>query len=257
MPRELYRVYVDETGDRGWGGRSSPIFVVTAVIVRDADRSAIVAALDNINERLDKPSGTVLHWAQNVKHHAQRKFVAREIGALPITLTSVIVMKRPMMGSGTQLSDATSMYNYAIRRLLERVSWYVDDQGGEAILTFAHVRRFPYKRLERYLRLLVSQPTEIRWHAFRRNPRIDQPSRIRPLQLADLSAGCIGAALKPDPFGAFEIAYLKELIPVTYVRGNGRVSSYGVNIVGPKGCMKAYPWWTDFVEACSARSERR
>jgi hypothetical protein len=29
MAKDLYRVYVDETGERGWGGRASPIFVAS------------------------------------------------------------------------------------------------------------------------------------------------------------------------------------------------------------------------------------
>ena len=64
MSRPLFRVYVDETGDRGWGGRASPIFVVSAVIVRDGQERELVGVLDRINESLGKPPHTVLHWAE-------------------------------------------------------------------------------------------------------------------------------------------------------------------------------------------------
>src|SRR5262249_27266299 len=153
----------------------------------------------------------------------------------------------------TALSDPAMMYNYAIRRLLERVSWYVDEHNGEAIVTFAHVRRFPYAKLKRYLKILAMQPTEIRWHAFRKF-RIDQPRRVRPLQVADLAAGCLYSALKEDDFGDFEPSYLMELAPRIYVRGSGAVTSYGMNIVGPPAHMaKKYPWWGDLVAACSPK----
>lgn len=253
MARTLYRVFVDETGDRGWGGRASPIFVMSAVIVRDSDASELPAALDRMNAELAKPSATVLHWAENVKAHTQRKFVSRDIAKLPITLTNTVVMKRPMMGSGTELSDAGSMYNYAIRRLLERITWYVDDHGGEAIITFAHVRRFPYERLWDYLNLLSQLDTEIRWKAIRGRPRIDQPSRVRGLQTADLAAGALGSALRKDDYGAYEPAYLAQLVPQIYIRGHGAVTSYGMNVIGPPGCMDAYPWWTSFLGACATR----
>lgn len=253
MSPDLYRVYVDETGDRGWGGRSSPIFVVSAVIVRDADAPLLTGALDRINATLGKPAGTVLHWAENVKEHSQRKFVARELGQLPMTVANVVVMKKPLMGSGSGLHDPATMYNYAIRRLLERVSWCVDDASGEAILTFAHVRRFPYERLRSYLNLLEALPTSIRWHAFHGKPRIDQPSRVRPLQVADLAAGALGSAVRADQFGDYEIAYLRELLPRIYIRAGGRVTSYGMNIIGPDGCMDVYPWWAPFLEACARR----
>ena len=253
MPPDIFRVYVDEAGDRGWGGRSSPAFVISAVIVRDGEVAALEQLLDNINDGLGKPRTTVLHWAENVKTHPQRKYVAREIGASAATISSVVVMKQAMMGSGTHLSDATAMYNYAIRRLLERVSWYVDELSGEAIITFAHVRRFPYARLKTYLEILKLQGTEIRWSAIRK-VKIDQPSRIRPLQVADLAAGCLYSAVTPDQYGDHEPGYLEELVPRIYIRGGGQVTSYGMNIVGPRDSpAQTFPWWDDFLQACRAR----
>ena len=94
------------------------------------------------------------------------------------------------MGSGTHLSDPAAMYNYAIRRLLERVTWFVRDHGGETTITFAHIKRFPYAKLRDYLSILQLQPTEIVWDRIK-STKIDQPSRVKLLQVADLSAGCL------------------------------------------------------------------
>lgn len=258
VSRPLYRVYVDETGDRGWGGRASPIFLATAVIVEDAEVPQLITTLDDINSALGKPPGTVLHWAENVKEHSQRKFVSREIAKTPAIITNAVVLKAPMIGTGSALSNAAAMYNYAVRRLLERITWYVGDRGGEAIITFAHVRRFPYQRLNSYLQLLVSQPTEIRWHTIRSGRiRINQPNRVRPLQIADLAAGAIGSALRQDSFGDYEMAYLRELLPRLYIRRGGNVTSYGMNIIAPQGAMNVYPWWREFLAACDARPDRQ
>ena len=256
MPRRLFRVYIDEAGDRGWGGRSTPVFVISAVIVEDEGRHTLRAMLDTINTDLWKPTTTVLHWAENVKSHSHRKQVARTLATTPATITNVIVLKEAMIGSGTALSDAATMYNYAIRRLLERISWYVDDHNGEAIVTFAHVRRFPYDKLDAYQNILKLQETQIRWKVFQKF-RIDQPSRVRPLQAADLAAGCLYSALKQDDFGDFEPTYLMELVPRIYVRGKGRVTSYGMNIVGPPSHMAiTYPWWDgSSPHARSARTD--
>ena len=46
MPSELFHVYVERGRDRGWGGRSSPVFVLSAVNVRERDRSAVLTILD-------------------------------------------------------------------------------------------------------------------------------------------------------------------------------------------------------------------
>jgi hypothetical protein len=238
-----FQAYVDETGDRGWTDRASRAFALTAVVVADADVARCAAALDELCDRFAKPRGTTLHWTENVKDHVQRKLVARTLAALPITVINIIVMKEALRARPTQLSDPTSMYNYAVRRLLERVSWLVADAGGTADTTFAHVRRFPYEHLRDYLALLRTQRTQVRWAALPGALRFGTPADTPGLQLADLAAGCLSAALKPDPFGDHEPAYLLTLAPRIYVRGGGRVSSYGMNVIGPAGAMDAYPWW--------------
>jgi hypothetical protein len=176
MPRRLYRVYVDETGDRGMTSSASPFFIVSAVMVRD-DRDADLRALrDQICIDLGKPAGTVLHWAVNMKDHGQRKHVAGLLGAADfMRVAYVIVHKAQLQQQSTALRDPTLMYNYAVRRLLERVTWCVDERDGEAILTFAHIKRFPYAKLTHYLQTLraMGSNTQIRWGAIHGTPRID------------------------------------------------------------------------------------
>jgi hypothetical protein len=195
----------------------------------------------------------VLHWAENVKTHSQRKYVVSELAKLNITIASVVVLKAPLIAAGSALSDPTSMYNYAIRRLMERISWYVDDEDGEVSVTFAHVHRFPYARLEHYMQLLRAMPTQIRWRAFTGKPKIDQPSRIRQLQIADLVAGAFGSALRTDAFGNYEASYILELVPCIYIRKGGKVASYGLNPIGSVAHLHAYPWWPNFQAICARR----
>jgi hypothetical protein len=242
VSRQLFRVYVDETGDRGWGRRASPVFVMSAIIVPDSQGAHLTEALDRINAALKKPVDTVLHWAENVKHHSQRKYVSGELALLDMTISSVIVLKKPLTGSSSALSDPAWMYNYACRRLLERISWYVDEAAGEASVTFAHVKRFPYARLESYTELLRGQPTQIRWEAFTGKPKIDQPSRVRQLQVADMVAGAIGSSLRADDFGNYEPSYMLSLVPRLYIRRGGKVTSYGFNLIGPPNHLSTYPW---------------
>jgi hypothetical protein len=97
-------VYVDETGDRGWGGVSSPIFGLRAVVVaRDRD-AELRDALGRINTNMRRRRNNPLHWSTNVNDHPSRKMVARELVTLPITIINVVVCKKSLMGSGTALS---------------------------------------------------------------------------------------------------------------------------------------------------------
>ncbi len=224
--------------------------------MRDGYEGRVSEALDAINAALRKPPGTVLHWAENVKTHPQRKHVVRELAALDVTISSVVVFKAPLMGSRSGLSDPAIIYNYAVRRLLERISWFVDDAGAEASVTFAHIKNFPYDRLRKYVELLRGSRTTVRWGAFAGNPKHDQPSRIRPLQVADLVAGAHSSAFREDAYGDYEPSYLLELAPRIYIREGGRVTSYGLNLIGPPDHITTYPWWPALEDACAARGAR-
>lgn len=245
MPRRLYRVYVDESGHRSLNINSSPFFVLAAVMVRDSRDRDLRNFRDGICVDLGKPTKTTLHWAENIKKHDQRKFVSASLGALDyVRVSYVIVDKQSVRAARGGLGDHARMYNYAVRRLLERISWAIDDRGGEAILTFAHVRRFPYPHLTDYLTRLRSLQTEIRWKALRGMPRIDQPKRIHLLQIADIAAGCLDAALTPDAYGSLESAYLANLERVIYSRPRSDIMSYGMNVVGNRQSLRSrLPWW--------------
>ncbi len=245
-------MYVDETGDRGMTPSASPFFIVSAVMVRDDHDADLRALRDRICTDMGKPTGTVLHWAENLKDHSQRKHVALRLGAADfMKVAYVIVHKAQLQSQHTALRDPALMYNYAIRRLLERVTWCIDDRDGEAILTFAHIKRFPYAKLTDYVRTLrqMGSGTEIRWNAIRGSHRIDQPSRVHLLQVADIAAGCLGAAVVPDRFGNLEPAYLASLVPRIYARPPGAITSYGMNVVGwgPDAAATFtghVPWWS-------------
>lgn len=240
-PRKLYRVYVDEAGDRGMTPASSPYFVLAAVVVSDQNDGALRTIRDSMCTDLKRPVTSVLHFAENVKQHVHRKRLSDVLGGAQICRVSYVVVDKQTCS----FQQHDIMYNYAVRRLLERISWLVDDKGGDAIVTFAHVRRFPYATLRSYLALLPSQQTEIRWRALTHTVRIDQPNAVELLQLADIAASSMYAAIKPDQFGSFESTYLANISPVIYRRPPGKITSYGVNVVGKHATFTArLPWWS-------------
>lgn len=252
--REPYFVYVDEAGDRGWGGRSSPFFVVAAVVVRGSDDPMLRSLLDKINADLGKPGGHILHWAENIRDHAQRKHVARLLNTAPMTCVAVLLDKESLMGRGEGLSDPARQYNYLARRLIERVSWLIDRRHGSGKLIFAHVRRFKYEALESYLDHLRRTDSGIRWEAIKsRYPIIEQPNKIRGLQVADLVAGCVYSAVRKDGFGDHEPAYLREIASRFWVGPTRKLHSYGLNLVGSHGrCHDQFAWWSEVARRAEA-----
>ncbi len=247
LERTPYVVYVDEAGDRGWGGRSSPVFVLSAVVVKRSDDQALRDTLDEINGAMGHKPGHVLHWAENVREHSDRKMVASRLATLPATFINIVLCKDSLIGSGTRLSSAEAQYNYLVRLLLERVSWFMSANYGTPTLRFAHVRRFKYENLHDYLDLLPDRPNcNIKWWTLNngQRPIIEQPQQRRGLQVADMLAGTVYAAVRHDRHGEQEPEYLRRLSTRLWTGPTNKLSTYGLKVVSANGhdCADHFEW---------------
>ena len=233
----LYRVYVDEAGDRGISEHSGCHFVVSAIIVADDCDATARSELASLRAELGRHPEHVLHFVKF--SHSQRLKAVQEIAGSSITaITNVIVHKdligQPLpSGDMAHISRPDPMYLWALRLLLERISWFVDEAGGEgAIVTFAHLKGFKASKLHEYRRALrVTDEVDIRWPVFSAHPfRIGSPKEVELLQMADTAASALFKAVEPDSFGNTERRYLEELRPKLYRRGAGKVTSYGLKV---------------------------
>jgi hypothetical protein len=240
----VFRVYIDEAGDRGHHPASSKHFVVSAVIVRDLDESIVRGELASLRAALGRHPGHELHFRKLT--HAQKIKACQDVADSSVaTITNVVFCKTKLAGQipGTggvaYIKQADPMYLYAVRLLLERISWYVDEHGGgPAIVTFAHLRRFPAMKLHSYRQALMCSPTAIRWNAFAGYQfRINTPNTIELLQIADSAASALFRGVEPDQYGNREDRYIRELAPKVYRRGTGNVTSYGMKVFPTSECQ--------------------
>jgi len=231
----LYRVYLDEAGDRGISRSSDRHFVVSAAIVADQLDSHLRSELVQLRTDLGRHPGHVLHFVKF--SHSQRLKAAQDIASSSLaTIANVVIHKdligQPMpTGQMAHISKPDPMYLWAMRLLLERVSWFVDENGGtEAIVTFSHVRGFKAQKLHEYRAALeATAGVEIRWQVFNAHPfRIAAPSEVELLQIADTTASALFRAIEPDAYGNTEPRYLEELSSKIYRRGAANVTSYGL-----------------------------
>lgn len=142
-------------------------------------------------------------------------------------------------GEMAHVSKPDPMYLWALRLLLERVSWFVDESGGtDAVVTFAHLKGFPASKLHDYRAALeAAGEVDIRWPVFSGHPfRIASPKAVELLQLADSAASALFRAIEPDKFGNTEPRYLQELRPKLYRRGQGKLTSYGLKVFPVSVC---------------------
>lgn len=234
-----YRVYIDEAGDRGHKAGSTEHFVIAAAIFQDALDSRAQAELSALKLLLGRNSGEVLHFRKLT--HPQKVKLCQEVPRMSLAALSTVTLCKRRFGSGVAGATSTAatpfiaksdpMYLWAVRLLLERVSWFVRDNGGDrAIVTFAHLSRFKVHKLHDYRRALELSRTKIHWPAYVGHPfRVNHPNTIHLLQVADAVASGLFRGVEPDGYGNTEQRYIAELAPALY-RRTGNITSYGLKV---------------------------
>ena len=237
--------YIDESGQRSRSAKSSPHFVMSAVVVRDAKRQEAIQFLADLRETLGRKPDHMLHW-KNYNSHPQRLHASTALGQRPdlFKVSSVVVCKRHLAENANFTDDIS--YLYTFRYLLERLSWLARYHRVELSYVLGHVVRFKIAKLREYEAKLRKMDTQIKWgHLNAKGGQIDQPAREPILQIADIAASATGAAFNPDKLGFVEERYLRNLIPVTYCPEDKAITAYGLKMHPWNDTTKAaYPWVT-------------
>jgi hypothetical protein len=242
VPRTIYRVFVDESGVRAHGPKTSKHFVLSACIFPDQNQPDVLSTVADIRVNLRQPPAHTISFKDLT--HQSRVYVVSRYAALPyLTVTSVIVCKREVPKPMTDLDGA---YLYTLRFLLERISWFVDDAKGQAYVTFAHIDYFKIDKLHEYVETLRHQHTEIRWQALFLPVRMQTMQGNDFLQVADTVASATAQAFEPDRFGNVEQRYLRDLGPRIYRRGR-KVTSYGLKLHPRKMAQDAAYSWVEAI----------
>jgi hypothetical protein len=176
--------------------------------------------------------------------HQSRIHASNSVARLSyLTITSVIVCKHKL---ALQIADVDEAYLMTLRYLLERISWYVDNKGGQAYVTFAHIDRFKIAKLHTYVAELQKRNTQIRWRALFLPVRMETMQVNDFLQVADLIASATGQAIEPDRFGNTERRYIETLAPRLYRYAGSKLTSYGMKLHPTSEVNSpAYAWIND------------
>ncbi len=229
MSKTQFNCYIDESGDEGLSPKSKQWFVVSAVVVSEEetqvrgfeDECKQIVWTDNNHSH----PPTQLHF-RNLRH-SQKLGVVRLFTQRPFTHISMAFWK-PELKKETVFGECQSFYRYAIRYLLERVSWYIRDRYGEGNLIFSNRRNFKVSSLIDYIIYWMKSPQSQIYMVFdRKKIRACGASEDEMLRAADICASSIGCALNADEYGIIKPYYASELISHFYRYRNGQIWTYG------------------------------
>lgn len=247
-----FNAYIDESGCVGFKFRdppeqkaSSDWFIVSAVLVSAENDKAIVQLANGIRNVLGFGRDHLLHFSK--LSHEQRVAAAMMIASSRIRTISVVLNKREIKNKAVFAASHDRLYFYALRFLLERVSWLARDEAKRRGLAsplvrvrIEHRRHTSYDDLSDYLSILktktgksdweryVADQVRIHWPAISdRHVTAHQKAQFSGLQIADLVASGIRWAIEKNRFEQTEHRYAKVIIPTMY-EVNGKRDAYGV-----------------------------
>ncbi|WP_282365628.1 DUF3800 domain-containing protein [Pseudomonas sp. PS02290] len=233
--------YIDESGDEGFtfkpdGSGSSRWLILSALVVRKDKDMLLVDAAKRTREAIRYEPKKPIHFCK--LKHEQRTPAARITGELPVRTVSILIHKPSIKSPENFQSQPYSLYRYASRLLLERVSWLCRDhaikgQGdGRVELIYSNRSAMSYKDLCGYIGQLHHKPgaqeIKIDWDVIDENMvRAVNHDQLAGLQLADIVASSVYQSVNPNLYGDVEEKYL-QLLSKTVYKHKGRHDGYGL-----------------------------
>ena len=236
--------YVDETGDRGLGHRSSPVFGMAAVLVRESDAAGLRTAVETLRSDFQVPSGKVLSWKDHVKVHDRRRRAADVLAAVPGIQVLYVYAKKSSYAPGTFVHDPTLFYNYVAFKMYKAIVWGAKHGLGasEVNIRFGHLRHHDHKPTRAYIEWQASLAPNVPDRVVRSMKWVNAASYSES-QAADLFGGFLRAAVWPAaPYGYVEPAYL--LRAWSCIRNaHSCVIPLGIFSMPNSGVLKSEPWF--------------
>jgi len=234
--KEPLLAFVDEIGDRGHSRYSSEYFAMSAVLFPSSSQQKVKDCIANIKIELGISLTSPLHWRKHCHRHDVRKYVTGEIAKIEkIAVIYVISDKKKAP------ENHVKFYNIVAAFTLERILNHTEELKTSVSVRFGHIRGFNHSTTLDYFR-------KRDWRLCKYIRLIDEPKWISAdsnsgIQLADIYAGILGAAMIPDRFGNNEAVYLEKIRHQIRKSPYGKISGYGIKAISTDNDPQFYNWW--------------
>lgn len=244
LPR--IRAYVDETGDRGHGPSSSPIFGMSAVLVDEKAELEARGAIDVLRADFGTPATRPLSWKEDIKtNHDRRAHAAEVLASAPGVRVIHVVASKAKLRDGSYRDHPTLFYNVVAYAALQRILWSANywPGGSRGVeVRFGHVRNHDHTDTHRYfqIRQRIDAPrtpfhlmTHLGWVS---------ADQFEMSQAADIYAGFLKSAFWPSQWGDVDGSHLVRTWH--QIRNSEAcVISLGLQAKPDSDWAKSMPWW--------------
>jgi hypothetical protein len=236
--KETLLAFVDEIGDRGHSRKSSEYFAMAAIVFPASSQQKIKDCISKIKTELGIPLKIPLHWRKHCRLHEYRKYVTGEIAKIEGLVVIYVISDKK-----TVPKDHAKFYNIVAAVTLERILRQTEELNTNVCVRFGHIRGFNHSTTLDYFQ-------NRNWRLVKYNSLIEQPKWIPAesnsgIQLADIYAGVLGAAMLPDKFGNYEPGYIEKIKHQIRKSKHGRINGFGIKAISTNKDSRAFKWWPE------------
>lgn len=210
---DLY-AYIDETGDLGANYNSpgtSRYFGMAGLVMTSAGAAASRQLIMSLKHEFQVPPTMNLSWKRHARDHERRKYISQRLATLE-GVQAIYVFTDKQAVQGNYINHRGYLYNYVAGKMFKNILYsarHWEGSQNDLKVRFAHVKGFDHGSVsEPYLR-----------HRVQNLPSLENLNELswvdarayKELDVADLFAGCLNAALKRDKYGNTEGSYLQNI----------------------------------------------
>ncbi|AEA23385.1 hypothetical protein Psed_1134 [Pseudonocardia dioxanivorans CB1190] len=211
MASDSVNVYIDETGDRGPGSTSSPIFGMAAVLVDSVGSLNLRRAVLQLRSDFNVPENSVMSWKENLKSHDRRKRAVEVLGSVAGLKVCYVYVVKSALKADSYLTDNQRFYNYIAFKAYKASLWAARNWKGQDARVwtrYGHVKGHDHRTTETYIRREASLDPRVPFH-MEQGLRWVASDTYLESQAADIYGGFLKAATWPSgDFGYVEPSYL-------------------------------------------------
>lgn len=238
MTNETLLAFVDEIGDRGHSRKSSEYFAMAAVVFPASVQQNVKDCVANLKTKLGIPLNIPLHWRKHCRMHDTRKYITGELAKLEgITIIYVISDKKTMP------DDHEKFYNIVAACSLERILKHTEEFNSKVCVCFGHVKGFKHTATLEYFKKRKWRLGD--YNRIENHPKWISADLNSGIQLADLYAGILGAAMIADTYGNYEPSYLEKIKHQIRKTKQGKICGFGVKALSKDNNPQSFKWWLE------------
>lgn len=236
--------YGDETGDRGLGDKTSPIFAMATVLGQHYAMVELQEAVRQLREDFKVPEKAVMSAKKHVKTYERKLHAANVLSMVPDITVTYVMSKKSELIPGSFKNGEKDFFDFVSARAYRSVLWAGRNSGAKDVrVRFGHVIGMDQARTKQFIRKDTAHDPKVPTYLERELSWVSADMYLES-QAADLYAAFLKDAFWPDRYGNTHERHLLQIWPQIRKGWHGCVVPLGLFVMPRYGVLTDQPWFS-------------